>query len=141
MCRRCVAEPRFCSISQTRRISTPDCSPTPTRRNSAASCWMLSRAIRPSVVASGFWRDEFDGEPQLLDFGDRRLGPRPNVAKAPARPDLPFDTIERPGYQFGGTSMVWKSVAIVGVGLLGASIGLALRERRLAEQVVGIGLP
>ncbi len=35
--------------------------------------------------------------------------------------------------------MVWKSVAIVGVGLLGASIGLALRERRLAEQVVGIG--
>jgi prephenate dehydrogenase len=34
---------------------------------------------------------------------------------------------------------VWKTVAIVGVGLIGGSIGLALRERRLAERVVGIG--
>jgi prephenate dehydrogenase len=32
-----------------------------------------------------------------------------------------------------------KTVAIVGVGLIGGSIGIALRERRLAEQVVGIG--
>jgi prephenate dehydrogenase len=30
-------------------------------------------------------------------------------------------------------------VAIVGVGLIGGSIGLALRERKLAERVVGIG--
>jgi prephenate dehydrogenase len=30
-------------------------------------------------------------------------------------------------------------VAIVGVGLIGGSIGLALRERRLAEEVVGVG--
>src|SRR5262245_51619333 len=30
-------------------------------------------------------------------------------------------------------------VAIVGVGLIGGSIGLALRERGLAEEVVGIG--
>lgn len=33
----------------------------------------------------------------------------------------------------------WESVAIIGVGLIGASIGLALRERRLAESVVGVG--
>lgn len=33
----------------------------------------------------------------------------------------------------------WGSVAIVGVGLIGGSIGLALRERKLARQVVGIG--
>jgi prephenate dehydrogenase len=33
----------------------------------------------------------------------------------------------------------WDTVAIVGVGLIGGSIGLALRERRLARRVVGIG--
>src|SRR5688500_11353488 len=33
----------------------------------------------------------------------------------------------------------WDNVAIVGVGLIGASIGLALRERNLAREVVGIG--
>ena len=30
-------------------------------------------------------------------------------------------------------------VAIIGVGLIGGSIGLALRERNLAEEVVGVG--
>jgi prephenate dehydrogenase len=33
----------------------------------------------------------------------------------------------------------FESVAIVGVGLIGGSIGMALRERRLAGEVVGIG--
>src|SRR3954466_12698547 len=33
----------------------------------------------------------------------------------------------------------WNNVAIIGVGLIGGSIGLALRERGLAERVVGIG--
>jgi len=33
----------------------------------------------------------------------------------------------------------WDTVAIVGVGLIGGSIGLALRRRGLARQVVGIG--
>src|SRR5687768_13735455 len=33
----------------------------------------------------------------------------------------------------------WNTVAIIGVGLLGGSVGLALRERSLAKQVVGIG--
>ena len=33
----------------------------------------------------------------------------------------------------------YDTVAIVGVGLLGGSIGLALRERRLAQRIVGIG--
>jgi prephenate dehydrogenase len=33
----------------------------------------------------------------------------------------------------------WNTVAIVGVGLIGGSIGLALRERKLARRVVGIG--
>jgi prephenate dehydrogenase len=33
----------------------------------------------------------------------------------------------------------WDTVAIVGVGLIGGSIGLALRERKLAGRVVGIG--
>ncbi len=33
----------------------------------------------------------------------------------------------------------WNTVAIVGVGLMGGSIGLALRERKLAKNVVGIG--
>ena len=32
-----------------------------------------------------------------------------------------------------------RTVAIVGVGLIGGSIGLALRERKLAERVIGIG--
>jgi prephenate dehydrogenase len=33
----------------------------------------------------------------------------------------------------------WNTVAIVGVGLIGGSIGLALRKRKLAKEVVGIG--
>jgi prephenate dehydrogenase len=33
----------------------------------------------------------------------------------------------------------WNTVAIIGVGLIGGSIGLALRERNLAGEVVGIG--
>lgn len=33
----------------------------------------------------------------------------------------------------------WNTVAIVGVGLIGGSIGLALRSRKLAHEVVGIG--
>lgn len=33
----------------------------------------------------------------------------------------------------------WDTVAIVGVGLIGGSIGLALQQRGLARQVVGIG--
>ena len=35
--------------------------------------------------------------------------------------------------------VTWKTVAIVGVGLIGGSIGLALRERKLAERVIGVG--
>ena len=34
---------------------------------------------------------------------------------------------------------VWDTVAIVGVGLIGGSIGLGLRSRGLAQEVVGIG--
>jgi prephenate dehydrogenase len=33
----------------------------------------------------------------------------------------------------------WNTVAIVGVGLIGGSIGLALRDRKLAGQIVGVG--
>lgn len=33
----------------------------------------------------------------------------------------------------------WNSVAIVGVGLIGGSVGLALRRRGLADRVIGIG--
>jgi prephenate dehydrogenase len=35
--------------------------------------------------------------------------------------------------------MVWKRVCIIGVGLLGGSIGLALKRKRLAKEVVGVG--
>jgi prephenate dehydrogenase len=37
--------------------------------------------------------------------------------------------------------MMWNKAVIVGVGLLGGSIGLALRSRQLAGQVVGVGRP
>jgi len=33
----------------------------------------------------------------------------------------------------------WKTVAIVGVGLIGGSIGLALRRGKLADRVIGVG--
>ena len=33
----------------------------------------------------------------------------------------------------------WNTVAIIGVGLIGGSIGLALRKRGLASDVIGIG--
>jgi prephenate dehydrogenase len=35
--------------------------------------------------------------------------------------------------------LTWNNVAIIGVGLIGGSIGLALRQRNLAAQVIGIG--
>jgi len=37
------------------------------------------------------------------------------------------------------SATTWNTVAIVGVGLIGGSLGLALRERGLAQRVVGIG--
>jgi len=37
------------------------------------------------------------------------------------------------------TALRWNTVAIYGVGLIGGSIGLALRKRKLANRVVGIG--
>ncbi len=37
------------------------------------------------------------------------------------------------------SSLPLRTVAIVGVGLLGGSVGLALRERKLAARVVGVG--
>lgn len=36
-------------------------------------------------------------------------------------------------------SLPFRTVAIVGVGLIGGSVGLALRERKLARRVIGIG--
>jgi prephenate dehydrogenase len=36
-------------------------------------------------------------------------------------------------------SPTYKKIAIVGVGLIGASIGMAVRKRRLAKEVAGIG--
>ena len=33
----------------------------------------------------------------------------------------------------------WNTVAIVGVGMIGGSIGLALRKRKLARRVIGVG--
>lgn len=35
--------------------------------------------------------------------------------------------------------MTWDTVTIVGVGLIGGSIGLALSERRLAQNIIGVG--
>jgi prephenate dehydrogenase len=34
---------------------------------------------------------------------------------------------------------IWNTVAIVGVGLIGGSVGLALQQRGLAERVIGVG--
>jgi prephenate dehydrogenase len=42
-------------------------------------------------------------------------------------------------FQSQSSSPHYRQVAIVGVGLMGGSIGLALRERQLADEVVGIG--
>ena len=33
----------------------------------------------------------------------------------------------------------WHTVAIVGVGLIGGSVGMAIRARRLAERIIGVG--
>src|SRR5687768_12987884 len=35
--------------------------------------------------------------------------------------------------------MRWKTIAIIGVGLIGGSVGLALRRRKLCRNVIGIG--
>ncbi len=47
---------------------------------------------------------------------------------------------ERVGqFRMTSASRHWNTVAIVGVGLIGGSIGLALRQRGLADEVVGVG--
>ncbi len=58
----------------------------------------------------------------------RKLAQRPHSAEVleTKRPDRP-------------PVKSWDTVAIVGVGLIGGSIGLALRQRGLARHVVGIG--
>ena len=48
-------------------------------------------------------------------------------------------TIAAPGAELASPMERFQSVAIIGVGLIGGSIGLALRERKLAGRVVGIG--
>ncbi len=44
-----------------------------------------------------------------------------------------------PSYQKNASSKVTPKVTIVGVGLIGGSIGLALGQRGLAKQIVGVG--
>ena len=34
---------------------------------------------------------------------------------------------------------LWNSVVIYGVGLIGGSIGMAIRQRGLAKEVIGVG--
>jgi prephenate dehydrogenase len=51
-------------------------------------------------------------------------------------------SVTRQCFEFCGNERFmqrWNRVAIVGVGLIGGSIGMALRQRRLAGEVVGIG--
>ncbi len=50
---------------------------------------------------------------------------------------LEFFSIDR--VHRSSSFMVWQRVCIIGVGLLGGSIGLALKRKRLAKQVVGVG--
>ncbi len=49
------------------------------------------------------------------------------------------DTSVDPSSQSSSLMKKWDTVAIVGVGLLGGSIGLALQQRGLARSVIGIG--
>ncbi len=54
-----------------------------------------------------------------------------------------FDTVEWSAHEHAASGQnamkQWDTIAIVGVGLIGGSIGLALRKRKLAKNVVGIG--
>lgn len=63
---------------------------------------------------------------------------------SPARPPSPDGRARGPGVARAAASRTaapvrWNRVAIVGVGLIGGSIGLALRQRKLAGEVIGIG--
>jgi prephenate dehydrogenase len=48
--------------------------------------------------------------------------------------DFPLET---PGSNPETRGVRWKKVTLIGVGLLGGSLGLALRQRRLANEIVG----
>jgi prephenate dehydrogenase len=67
----------------------------------------------------------------LRDPRRERLGYRKATGKLLAVADASLC-----GY---GIMKHWDTVAIVGVGLIGGSIGLALRQRKLAGKVIGIG--
>jgi prephenate dehydrogenase len=41
--------------------------------------------------------------------------------------------------QPGATTTDWETLAIVGVGLIGGSLGAAVKQRRLAQRVIGVG--
>ncbi len=51
----------------------------------------------------------------------------------------PDDRRRAVGSCLKNTMKQWDTVAIVGVGLIGGSIGMALRERKLAKNIVGVG--
>ena len=47
--------------------------------------------------------------------------------------------VQRPAPSYNLPAMPFDTLTIVGVGLIGGSVGLAARERGLARRVVGVG--
>lgn len=76
-----------------------------------------------SLSASSF-RPIRRGHLSAIMPGFRRANPRPQASKL---------GMDRVGMK------TWNTVAIIGVGLIGGSIGMALRRRKLVSKVVGIG--
>ena len=93
--------------------------PAPRRHATNLGLLRLGRSLRVSRIG---WRTV--GE---------RIGSRRVKIFAPAT--LPIAA----SFSMLRPMKTWERVAIVGVGLIGGSIGLALRERGLAREVIGIG--
>ena len=97
---------------------------------------MPSLSSRPTSTASGILRHP--GINALRAFFGRRSG-SPLDVLTQAR-GIWYNAVASPSFAAAMTTRAhWPVVAIVGVGMIGGSIGKALRARRLAGRIIGVG--
>src|ERR1039457_5424718 len=78
---------------------------------------------RRRTVANSHWRLRENQEDRAVFLGRGIPETKSRLESSAAKPEA--------------QRVRWKKITLVGVGLLGGSLGIALRKRRLAESVVG----
>jgi prephenate dehydrogenase len=78
-----------------------------------------------------------EGEARAVcDASPERQSCRP-TNPAPLKPAAPLSNFHPPGFLRYSLVVRWNKITLVGVGLLGGSLGLTIKRRRLARRVTG----